>query len=290
MSDSAPETLRRCLEDLERDREHGAGELARGALAGLGRHVLACRRLGVAEVRSESLRAARALQTVRPAMAPIENLVGRWMALVESVEASSGEELALRLEQEAGRLVESSRRAAAAAAAYAAEAIDDGSTILTHSLSSTVLAVFERLAKRQVRAVVSESRPLLEGRETARRLVRMGVPTELVTDAQLGLCAARVDLALIGADTVCADGAVVNKAGTYLLALAMRAAGKPVWVCFESFKRSSRTSAEVRLEEKAPEELGVGQPEDLVIRNVYFDVTPARLVSRWIDEQGVLDG
>ncbi len=83
-----------------------------------------------------------------------------------------------------------------------------------------------------------------------------------------------------------ADGAVVNKVGTYLLALAARDHDLPFYVCFESFKRTTRTAAEISLEEMDPRELEPPELPGILARNVYFDVTPARLVSSWIDELG----
>ncbi len=282
----ADEILRRCLAELEADRDHGASELGRRALRGLSRYVAACGELEPAALKRAARRAAGRIARARPSMAPIENLSAKWIARVESSADATGTELASNLALAADRLIALSRQATDGAAERAAAEIASGATILTHSLSSTVVACFRRLANRGVRAIVSESRPLLEGHGTAHRLEEMGVPTELITDAQIGLFASRADLALVGADAVLADGSVVNKAGTYLLALAMRAASAPLWICFESFKRSSRAAAEVRLEELASSELGVVTPGRLSIRNIYFDVTPPRLVARWIDEEG----
>ncbi|MCP4201683.1 MAG: hypothetical protein GY769_07090 [bacterium] len=281
----ADEILRACLAELDADRDHGASELGRRALRGLGQYVAACGDLEPEALRQAARRAAERIADARPSMAPIENLAARWTAEVESTAAAPAAELASGLVRAADRLIALSRLATDGAAEQAAAEIASGATILTHSLSSTVVATFRRLADRGVRAIVSESRPLLEGHSTARRLEQMGIQTELITDAQIGWSASRADLALVGADTVLADGSVVNKAGTYLLALAMRAAGAPLWVCFESFKRSPRTAQEVELEEMPPSELGVTKPGRLSIRNVYFDITPAQLVTRWIDEE-----
>jgi translation initiation factor 2B subunit (eIF-2B alpha/beta/delta family) len=158
---------------------------------------------------------------------------------------------------------------------------------MTHSLSSTVVEVCRLLKDVGLRMIVTESRPLEEGRQLAGRLSAWGVPTTYITDAQMGLFVARADAVLVGADSVLADGAVVNKAGTYPLALAARDQGVPFHVCCESFKWRAADQPPPELEEMAPAELGLPDWPAVTVRNVYFDITPARLVSGWIDETGV---
>ncbi len=75
--------------------------------------------------------------------------------------------------------------------------------------------------------------------------------------------------------------------GSYLLALAARDCGVPFYVCFESFKRTSRNAEEFELEEMDPAELSPPDLPGILVRNVYFDITPARLVTAWVDENGV---
>jgi translation initiation factor 2B subunit (eIF-2B alpha/beta/delta family) len=103
-------------------------------------------------------------------------------------------------------------------------------TIMTHSLSSTVLNVFEKLQDSRIAALVTESRPLNEGYILARRLSEWCIPTQLITDAQMGLFAAQADMALVGADSLLADGSLLNKTGSYLLALAAQDAKIPFCV------------------------------------------------------------
>lgn len=155
-------------------------------------------------------------------------------------------------------------------------------------LSSTLLEVFSGLQGRHVRMIVSESRPLCEGYSLARRLPGWNLDTTLITDAQIGLFAAEADLALVGADSLLADGSVVNKAGTYLLALAARDKSIPFYVCCESFKRRTADMAAFRLEEMSPAELGAPELPSVTLRNVYFDVTPPSLVTGWISERGLV--
>ena len=172
-------------------------------------------------------------------------------------------------------------------AAYnAAELIGKGKTIITHSQSSTVVGVFEHLAA-DVKVIVTESRPPGEGRILAEKLSRLGIVTDFISDQQMGVFVKHADVALVGADTIAEDGSVINKAGTYLLALAAREQKVPFYVCFESIKFSSKPSADIGLEKHDPAELNPPQLPHVETHNIYFDVTPSNLVTAWITEEGV---
>ena len=99
----------------------------------------------------------------------------------------------------------------------------------------------------------------------------------------------QAEAVLVGADAVLADGAVVNKAGTYLLALAAQDHRLPFYVACESLKVSGEHvwRAPVALEEKEPEEVLPKSMSGVRVRNVYFDRTPAVLVTSVITEDGV---
>ncbi len=276
-----------CVQSLRSDHERGASQLARMALGYLAEAARDDSILDVAALRSELDHLARDLATARPSMAPIENLVARWRAAVVEI---PGDELAptraacVELAQE---LVTESQQAALGAARLAMEQIPSGATVLTHSLSSTVAEVL-RLLQGRATVIFTESRPRLEGHRLAGWLSTSGMTGQLITDAQLGHFVAQADVALVGADAVLADGAVVNKIGTYLLALAARDHEVPFYVCYESFKRTSRMTEDVSLEEVDPGELSPPELPGILTRNVYFDVSPARLVTAWIDVRDVL--
>ena len=275
----------RCVQSLRSDHERGASQLARVALGYLAEAARDESIVDVATLRSELDRLARELADARPSMAPIENLLTSWRAAVRDLPEQELAPMRAAYVEQATALVRDSQQAAAGAARRAAELIPPGATILTHSLSSTVAEVLQLLRGRAT-VIFTESRPRLEGHRLASWLAAAGMTGQLITDAQLGHFAAQADVALVGADTVLADGAVVNKVGTYLLALAARDHDLPFYACFEGFKRTTRTAADISLEEMDPRELAPPELPGILARNVYFDVTPARLVSTWIDELG----
>lgn len=274
------------IEEIRDDRARGASELARRALELLTDAARTVPAADTMELREHLLALAAELGAARPSMTPISNLLRRWregVAIPASLDLSEARRLTA---ERAERLIAASRRAVADCAAHAAKLLGPGRTVLTHSLSSTVVEACRLLKDAGLRMIVTESRPLAEGRQLAERLSAWNIPTLYITDAQIGLFVARADAVLVGADSVLADGAVVNKAGTYLLALAARDQGVPFHVCCESFKWRAPDDPPPELEEMAPAELGVPAWPGVTVRNVYFDLTPARLVSAWIDETG----
>lgn len=136
-------------------------------------------------------------------------------------------------------------------------------------------------------AYVNVSQPGGEGVATARALASAGLQVTLVADAAVGLFAGEAALALVGADSVRADGSVVNKVGTFPLALAAREAGLPFYAACETLKIAA-PDFPLHLEEMDPRELLPEPAPNVTVRNVYFDRTPAPLVAGVITERGVL--
>ncbi len=135
---------------------------------------------------------------------------------------------------------------------------------------------------------VSETRPRNQGLLTAWELAEAGVPHTLIADNAAGLLLmqGRVDLVIVGADRIAANGDTANKVGTYLKALAAKAHGVPFYVAapLSTIDFACPTGREIPIEERAAEELGVA---GMAVANPAFDVTPAALVSGIISERGV---
>ncbi len=275
------------IAEIRDDRIRGASELARRGLELLAAAAGSLPAADAVELRERLLALATEMSLARPSMMPIQNLLERWregLTIPAALNLSAARRLAA---EQAEALIGTSRRAVTECAAKAAGLLGPGRTVMTHSLSSTVVEVCRLLKDVGLRMIVTESRPLEEGRQLAERLSAWNVSTTYITDAQMGLFVAKADAVLVGADSVLANGAVVNKAGTYPLALAARDQGVPFYVCCESFKWRAADQPPPELEEMAPAELGLTGWPGVTVRNVYFDITPARLVSAWIDETGV---
>ena len=163
--------------------------------------------------------------------------------------------------------------------------------ILTLSRSAAVVATCRWLHGRGRLAAVTvlESRPGLEGRRTAGDLAAAGIPTTLVADALGPVLVRECDAVIAGADSVLRDGALVNKIGTYGLALAAKATGKPFYATCEILKIDAAHTAETVAPpgSRPPGELE--PPPGVNVRNVYFDLTPAELVTSYITDRGVYE-
>jgi translation initiation factor eIF-2B subunit delta len=275
------------LQAVINDRQSGAAELGRLALQALADYSQICVQSDVPGLLKDMLIFGQALKEARPSMATIVNLVDSWCQWLKNENQSDVEQLRAVALNTALDLINQSTDAIDRIAHHVAELIDMDSVILTHSYSSTVMHCFKVLAKKNVRAIVTESRPGDEGLRAAHKLVEFAISTEFITDAQLGLFVPLAHAVLVGADSILADGSVVNKAGTKLIALAAHDAGVPMYVCTESFKRSQMGFDEVQLEEMSGAELGGPNLPHVTTRNIYFDITPPELITAWISEHGV---
>lgn len=173
-------------------------------------------------------------------------------------------------------------------ALHAAEGLQDYTSIITNSYSS---AVKETLLHRyrmggKLKVFVAESRPGLEGVTLARELAAEGINVTVITDAQVGIFAQRVDAVLVGCDAITEDDELQNKAGTSLIVLAANAAGVP---CF-GVTQTSKTippGFPHSLEEQDPD--AVGCCEGVRFRNIIFDLTPLNQFQAVYTENGALN-
>ncbi|XP_064620527.1 translation initiation factor eIF2B subunit alpha-like [Lineus longissimus] len=116
--------------------------------------------------------------------------------------------------------------------------IRDGTTILTHSKSRVVLELFKEAAaaNKRFNVYLTESMPDKSGVDMFDEVTALGIPATLILDAAVGYIMENVDLVLIGAEGVVESGGIINKIGTYTMALSAKELGKPVYVVAESFK------------------------------------------------------
>ena len=116
--------------------------------------------------------------------------------------------------------------------------IDDGAKILTHCRSRVVMQALTAAAKENKRftVFVTESKPDETGYKALKELEEMGIPTTLILDAAVGYIMEQVDLVMLGAEGVVESGGIINKIGSYPIAITAKSMNKPVYVLAESFK------------------------------------------------------
>ncbi len=187
--------------------------------------------------------------------------------------------------------------------------VPDGARILTHCNTGalataghgTALGVVRsaRDAGKRVSVIATETRPYLQGaRLTAWELTRESIPVTLITDGAAGHVLARgqVDLVIVGADRIAANGDVANKIGTYTLAVLAERHRVPFYVAapLSTIDTSVAHGSAIPIEERGASEVtgyaGVRwAPEGVAVSNPAFDVTPAALVAALFTEKGVLE-
>ncbi len=172
----------------------------------------------------------------------------------------------------------------------------DGDTILTHCNSSAALSVIIHAVKqgKSLNVLATETRPKFQGHITVRMLAENGVKVTLIPDSAVRLFMKDIDKVVVGADTVTANGAVVNKIGTSMIALAAHEARTNLFVAAESYKFSPATVVGelVKIEERSPTEVVssdfMRKHPGIKIRNPAFDVTPPEYIDAIITERGVI--
>jgi methylthioribose-1-phosphate isomerase len=195
-------------------------------------------------------------------------------------------------------------------AAYGAELIHDGDTVIHHCNTGalatvdwgTALGVIRTAHEqgKQVHVLVDETRPRLQGaRLTAWELEQYKIPYEIITDNMAGyfLRSGKVNAVLFGGDRVAANGDVANKIGTYMLALAARDNRVPAYsvVPTSTIDLSLKHGDLIPIEERDPDEVLNIQvngervtPKNARARNPSFDVTPNRLITAIVTENGIV--
>jgi translation initiation factor 2B subunit (eIF-2B alpha/beta/delta family) len=275
-------TIEQRIDAVRNDREHGSRWLVQQTITIL-RDLAQEQTTSQEEQMSALLNAGRALSEARPAMAALSSAVGRILNVQGGPQAIA--QAAQQLLQEYATATD---RIAQHARPYLA------GSLMTCSISGTVLDVLNAHRQQISQIIVLEGRPRYEGRAMARALSSRGFAVTLLTDAQADIFIPQCQAIVVGADSILANGDVLNKAGTALLAHAARGHNVPFYVLCETLKISPRgwpvdfQHAQTLLEEKEPEEVLERSLPGVIVRNFYFDHTPYALVSKVFTELGIL--
>jgi eIF-2B alpha/beta/delta-like uncharacterized protein len=251
----------------------------------------------MATLLAELDRVAAALLAEKPTMATIHN--ARSLIVNGAGASAAGEGLdALRaaLTARATAFIEQSLTALDALGRVGANLVQDGQTIMMHSFSASVMAVFEhaRASGKRFEVICTESRPLREGRFSANRLAAAGVPVTFTTDGAMADMVRQANWVLVGADSIGVDGSVANKMGTNQLSILAEHADVPFFVASELLKLQPLTGLghPIDLEQRpAAEIIGEGDfsSTDLItVRNQFFDLTPPSRIRALLTEHGLL--
>jgi methylthioribose-1-phosphate isomerase len=219
----------------------------------------------------------------------------------------SPEEIADRLELEARAIHDEDVASCRAMGAFGADVVPYGARVLTHCNAGALATAGYGSALGVIRAAVErgkrisvfadETRPFLQGaRLTAWELVRDGINTTVITESMAGplMRAGEIDIVVVGADRIAANGDTANKIGTYTVAVLAREHKVPFFVAapISTIDLATPDGDRIPIEERDRREithLGSSRltPEGAHIRNPAFDVTPHRYIAGIITEKGI---
>jgi methylthioribose-1-phosphate isomerase len=253
---------------------------------------------------------AEYLKAARPTAVNLAWAVDRVLHKVTGLPDLSADDIRQHVLVEAQRIADEDVEINKRMAEHGAALIDDGDTIIHHCNTGalatvdwgTALGVIRTAHEqgKKIHVLVDETRPRLQGaRLTAWELEQYGIPYEIIPDNTAGffLKAGKAQKCFVGSDRTAANGDVANKIGTYMLALAAHDNGVPFYpvVPTSTIDLSLAHGDLIPIEERDPEEvLGLefhGErvaPIEAEARNIAFDVTPQRLVTGIVTENGVV--
>lgn len=191
---------------------------------------------------------------------------------------------------------------------HGAALVPEGGGVLTHCNAGALATVAWGTALaalyvahergRRFSVFADETRPLLQGaRLTAFELASAGIDVTVICDSAAAsvMQAGKIQMAIVGADRIAANGDAANKIGTYGVALAARRHGIPFYVAapVSTFDLSLESGAQIPIELRAEQEVRAGLGRDLVAQGVRclnpaFDVTPADLITAIVTENGLI--
>jgi ribose 1,5-bisphosphate isomerase len=171
--------------------------------------------------------------------------------------------------------------------------------VLTHCHSSTVVELLKGIAKEKYSkdfgVVCTETRPKMQGRITAKALVDARIDTTLIGDSAaesfaIGRGSRPIDAVFIGCDQFTRDGYMLNKIGSWGIAMSAHYADKPVYVVTPLLKMDPHTSAsEIEIEVREDDELWSDAPEGLDMFNPAFEIVDNSLITGFVTEEGILE-
>ncbi len=270
----------------------GAGRIARAAAAELRDY---SQRIGMGkleEFNNKMIEAAQLLISTRPTAVSLPNAV----RAVMRYKGDSVDEAKANIKELADGFILNSESAVLKIGEIGAHRIRDGDTIMTHCNSSAAISIMAAAHKdgKNISVIATESRPRWQGHLTIRQLDETGIKTSLIVDSAVRYFMKEVDLVVMGADAVTANGSVINKIGTSQLALAAHEARKNVIIAAETYKFSPRSllGELIEIEERNSSEVIADEKlrefSHVSVKNPAFDVTPREYIDLICTEVGAI--
>lgn len=211
---------------------------------------------------------------------------------VESSGKTDVSDLVDTVSEVSGQFLDRLKQSKQTIASVGSKRISDGAQVLTHCHSSTVMKILNqaKMDGKQFDLFCTESRPVFQGRLTAKEMTDAGIKTTMFVDSAVRHFINKVDFVVVGADAITSEGNVINKIGTSMVALAAKEARTPFYVATELLKFDPATilGDYEKIEERNPKEVWDSPPKGLVIKNPAFDVTRREFIHGIICEEGIV--
>ncbi|MFZ3060003.1 MAG: ribose 1,5-bisphosphate isomerase [Candidatus Methanoperedens sp.] len=270
----------------------GAGRIARAAAAELRDYAGRITTRDLDDFNKKMKYAAELLISTRPTAVSLPNAV-------RAVMRYEGENLAeakANVRKLADEFIASSENAVRKIGEIGARRVRDGDTIMTHCNSSAAISIMAEAhaSGKNINVIATESRPRMQGHLTIKQLDSLGIETSLIVDSAVRYFMKDIDLVIMGADAVTANGSVINKIGTSQVALAAHEARKNVIIAAETYKFSPGTllGELVEIEERDSDEViskeKLSEFSNVKVKNPAFDVTPREYIDLICTEVGAI--
>jgi methylthioribose-1-phosphate isomerase len=252
--------------------------------------------------------AAVIMKKSRPTIVNLSWAVERMIRAAHEDIYSNVKEIKAALIAEAQRIADQDIAAERAIGKHGAALIQDGNTVLHHCNSGALSAVEYGTALgivrtayesgKHLRTLLTETRPQMQGaRLSAWELQQVGIPFEIISDSAAGyyMRKGEVDIVLVGASRIAANGDTANNIGTYMLAVLARENNIPFYVVapISSIDLDTPGGEQIEIEERSPDEVrslygNALIPDEYPVRNPTFDITPQRYLAGIVTERGLI--
>ncbi len=301
------ETAEAVAESIQNMTVRGAPAIGAAAGFGMALAARASKADAIGALAQDLRKAAELLKAARPTAVNLAWAVDKLLEIAASDEFSNPDDLRDVLLQAAKRIADEDVAINKRMAQRGAALVPDGATILHHCNTGALATVDYGTALGVVRSafelgkkihvLLDETRPRLQGsRLSAWELDRLGVSYDIIPDAAAGyyMGQGEVDIILVGADRIAANGDVANKIGTYQLAIMAQAHGIPFYTVAptSTIDLALSSGAQIPIEQRDPAEVTTPYGNPIVpahfkARNPAFDVTPHRYLSGIVTERGI---
>ncbi|MFQ6126835.1 MAG: translation initiation factor eIF-2B [Candidatus Heimdallarchaeota archaeon] len=284
--------INQVIDAITRLKIQGATNVAISAVTAFAEYAHHIRSKSYPEFLEQLQKVRNRILNTRPTEPAMRNGINYLFALTHNKELSLPK-LCELMDTRAKQYIELLQTSRAKIGRIGAKRILESTTVMTHCHSSAVDAILIHTKKqgRTFQVIATETRPLFQGRRTTTILLEHGIPVTLVVDSAMRWALRRFqpDIVLVGADVITSTGAIVNKIGTKLLALAAKELDVPFYSASSILKFDPLTTegALSEIEERAPTEIWPDAPPTLTVRNPAFEVVSREYLDGVVTEMGI---